>query len=492
MNILITDRGAVADARTLNHDIINRAIADVSAAGGGKVIIPTGTFLAGSIHLRSNVTLHLEEGAILLGSPDLKHYTRHVWGHHDDITPWHFIVAEDCENIALTGRGTIRGNGPAFWEPTRASEWSFFTAKKFVRPSPMIEIVRCRHVLIDGIRIEESPGWTLHGHDCDHLRIEGITIRNSFFSPNGDGIDLTGCQDAIIHGCDIACGDDAIALKTSELSRSCERIAISDCILRTSCVGIRLGFESREDFRDIVVTNIIIPRCTRAIDLRAVEGATIERVRFSNITAITDGGWPATRAIEIVALDCPNVFKRSLPPDHPHFGQDRPLKKSSRIRDVSFTGLDIVTDGRIIVIGKPDAPVESIRFSDIRLRFPVLDDATPFRNAMSTGFIPADYPDAKAVNAAFVLQHARDIEIHDLRIRWPEYPVGNWHMFDPENTNRKISPFWQSDLEAIRNGTKRVGYHIAWANDAQFTLTGKNLTPSDPTLAPTITLNPPA
>jgi polygalacturonase len=472
----ILDHGAVGDGRTLNTQAIREAIERVHAAGGGRVVVPKGTFLSGTVELKSNITLHLEEGAVLLGSPDLKDYTARVWGHHNDITPWHFILAEDCENIALTGPGTIRGNGPAFWNPERKNEWSFWK-EKLHRVSPMIEIVRCRHVLVERVRIEESAGWTLHGHDCDHMRIEGITIRNTFFGPNCDGIDLTGCHDVIIHGCDIATADDAIALKTSEYSRSCERVAISDCILRTSCVGVRIGYESRQDFRDIVVSNVVIPRCTRVIDLRAVEGCTIERVRFNNITASTDGGWPATRTIEVIQLDRPNVFKNLLPPEHQDYGKDRPLARSSVIRDVSFTGMDLVTDGRITIIGKPGQPIERIRFSDIRLRFPVLDDATPFREAQSTGFIPGDYADARSANAAFVVQHARDVEVTGLRLRWPEFPVGTWNLF--ESDNRLISPFWKGHEEEIRSGARRVPYHVLWARDAEVAVGGRHLHASE-------------
>ncbi len=477
-DLCILSCGAIPDGSTLNTSAINRAISEQASAGGGRVIVPRGIFLSGTIELKSGTTLHLEEGAVLLGSPRLEDYIARTWGHHNDITPWHFILAEDCENIAITGPGAIRGNGPAFWEPERPHEWAFFKHKNNQRPSPMVEIVRCRHVLIDGVRLEDSAGWTLHGHDCDHLRIEGLTIRNTPFGPNADGIDLTGCQDVIIHGCDIDTADDAIALKTSEYSRSCERVAISDCILRTSCVGVRIGYESREDFRDIVVCNLVIPRCTRVIDLRAIEGCTIERVRFTNIVANTDGGWPASRAIEVIQLDRPNIFKDLLPPEHQDFGKDRPLKQSSVIRDISFTGLDITTDGRITIVGKPDLPVEGIRFSDLRLRYPVLDDATPFREAQTISFIPGDYADARGANASFVVQHARDIEIRGLRLRWPTFPVGPRNLFQSEN--RLASPFWNGHEEEIRSGAHRVSYHLVWARDADVMLMGRGLHASEP------------
>ena len=479
-DLIITDRGAVADGTTLCHQAINAAIAELSAAGSGRVVVPRGTFLAGTIILRSFVTLHLDEGAVLLGSPRIEDYLQRVWGHHQDITPWHFILAEDCERIAITGPGTIRGNGPAFWHQDRPSAWHFWK-EKLPRVSPMVEIVRCREVLIERVRLTESAGWTLHLHDCTHFRIAGITIRNTPFGPNCDGIDLTGCQDGIVHGCDIDTADDAIALKTSEYSTSCERIAISDCILRTSCVGVRIGFESRQDFRDIVITNLIIPRCTRVFDLRAIEGCTIERVRISNIVASTDWGWPANRAIEVIQQDCPNVFKAGLPREHQDYGKDRPLTRPSRIRDVSFTGLDIVTDARIMVIGKPDLPIESVRFSDIRLRYPVLDDARPFRDASSVGFVSGDFPDARAANASFVIQHARDVVIDDLRLRWPTYPVGAWTLFD--SPHRNISSFWKGNEARIRAGALRAPYQVLWARDAQVDIRGRGLVASEPDLA---------
>lgn len=478
---LITAHGALPDGVTNNAPAINALIASVSASGGGRVVVPPGVFLAGTIELRSDITLHLEDGAVLLGSPAIADYSTRVWGHHDDITPWHFILAEDLHHIAITGRGTIRGNGPSFWDHPRQDEWSFFIPRKLERPSPMIELVRCRHVLVEGIRIEQSPGWTFHGHDCDHLRVEGITIRNTNFGPNVDGIDLTGCQDVVIHGCDIDTGDDAIALKTSEYSRSVERVAISDCILRTSCVGVRIGYESREDFRDIVITNLVIPRCTRVFDLRAIEGCTIERVRITNIVASTNGGWPATRAIELVQLDRPDVFKTLLPPEHPDFGKDKPLTRPSVIRDISFTGLDITTDGRIHLIGKPDLPIESVRFSDVRLRYPVLDDFRPFRNAQSTGFLPGNLADTRAANAAFVLHHVRDLEIEGLRLRWPSYPVTtSWRMF--ESLNTRLSSYWHGNQEKIRSGELRAPYHLVWARDAEARLSGRALTASEPGL----------
>jgi len=478
-DLYITDFGAVPDGVTLNTQAINNAIVRQFENGGGRVVVPNGTFLTGTVRLRSKITLHLEEGAVLLGSPVLADYEKGGWGHHNDITPWHLILAEDCHHIGITGTGTIRGNAYAFWEPERPSAWSYYKHKNNQRVSPMVELVRCQRVLVEGIRLEESPGWTLHCHDCDHLRIEGISILNTMFGPNTDGIDLTGCCDAIIHGCHIETGDDAIALKTSEYSRACEQVVISDCILRTSCVGVRIGYESRKDFRNIVITNLLIPRCSRVFDLRAIEGATIEGVRINNIIAFTDSGWPVNRAIELIALDRPSIFKNLLPPEHQDYGKDRPLTQSSCIRDVSMSAIDITTDGRITIVGKPGCPVEGVRLTDINLRYPVLDDPLPFAASGTTaGFIPGDYAAARGARAVIVAQHARDIKVEGLSVRWPSYPVGAWNLF--ESDNRHFSSFWKGNEQDIRSGKNRVPFGIVWASDAEISIRGPRLSASEP------------
>jgi hypothetical protein len=175
------------------------------------------------------------------------------------------------------------------------------------------------------------------------------------------------------------------------------------------------------------------------------------------------------------------VFRDSLNPAHPDFGKDKPLRQPSRIRDISFTGLDITTDGRITIVGKPELPVEGVRFSDLRLRFPVLDDARPFRDAQSTGFIPGDHADARSANAVFVVKHACDIVVDGLRLRWPSFPVRSWRLFD--SPHRLMSPFWKGNEAAIRAGTQRAPWNVLWARDAEVDIAGRGLEASEPGLA---------
>jgi polygalacturonase len=124
----------------------------------------------------------------------------------------------------------------------------------------MIEIRACRDVRIGDITIREAAGWTLHAHTCDRLWLRGVVVQNDPFGPNNDGFDLNGCRDVFISDCLIATNDDAIVLKTSRDARSCERVVIQNCILRTHCAAIKCGTESWHDFRHITVANCVVHR----------------------------------------------------------------------------------------------------------------------------------------------------------------------------------------------------------------------------------------
>ena len=145
----------------------------------------------------------------------------------------HLLVARGLDDIAITGRGVIDGQGPAFWKP-QAHDRAWIYAKE-ERVIPMVEIDDCRDVLIDGITLRESPGWTLHLQCCDRARLTGIRIDNHRQGPNNDGFDINGCRDVMISDCHIDTCDDAIVMKTTHNTRSCERITIQNCVLGCNC-----------------------------------------------------------------------------------------------------------------------------------------------------------------------------------------------------------------------------------------------------------------
>jgi polygalacturonase len=219
----VLDYGATPDGKTMNTASIQRAIDDAFRTGGGTLYVPAGTFLTGRIDLKSRVGLYLAAGCTLLGSKSLSDY--HGAPGSADASQRHLIYARDAEEVTLAGSGRIAGQGSSFWEPSGRAplppeeQWAdvashAYKEKKSGRPSPMIRFANCRKVHVEGVRLENSPGWTLHLINCDDVEITGMSIKNPIYGPNTDGIDMTGCQNVQVSGCTIETGDDAICLKS--------------------------------------------------------------------------------------------------------------------------------------------------------------------------------------------------------------------------------------------------------------------------------------
>ncbi|HLI47313.1 MAG TPA: glycoside hydrolase family 28 protein [Chthonomonas sp.] len=304
--------GAVGDGKTKNTAALQQAIEAAFRAGGGTVYVPAGTYLTGGLVLKSNVRLYLEAGATLLGSTDPADYEDHPGpAPGGDANTRHLLFAENAENIALCGLGTVDGQGPAFWQPTHRPPprpedlWRDVIAYDYrpirqngkqIRPSPMLEFVRCRNVHIEGVLLANSPGWTLRPILCETVTIRGIRVRNPVYGPNTDGMDITCCHNVFISDCDIATGDDAICLKSENPYggpvQANENITITNCVLTTCCNGFKMGTATHGAFRDITFANSVIynadadpinARVISGIAVEMVDGGSVEGVVISNI-----------------------------------------------------------------------------------------------------------------------------------------------------------------------------------------------------------------
>jgi len=199
---------AAGDGKTLDTAAINRAIDTCTAAGGGTVYLPPGTYLSGMVILKSNVTLYLEAGATLLGSKNISDYSSQAGPPATgDANQKHLIFARDAENVGVAGPGRIDGQGPKFWVPSGRKPlppqeaWrdvATYDWKPLSRPSPMLEFYNCKNLRIEDVRIENAPGWTLRPIHCDNVFIRGISIKNPIIGPNCDGIDPTCCHNVFI------------------------------------------------------------------------------------------------------------------------------------------------------------------------------------------------------------------------------------------------------------------------------------------------------
>ncbi|WP_462413052.1 glycoside hydrolase family 28 protein [Neobacillus sp. Marseille-QA0830] len=280
----IRDFGAVSDGTTLNTQAISKAIDACSEAGGGTVFVPAGTFLTGAVILKSNVNLHLEAGSTLLFSNDVIEYPVVLsrWEGVKREVYASCIYAENAENVSVTGRGTIDGNGQ-FW-------WDIFRRKENEYPRPkLVSFDTCTRVLISGVKMVNSPSWTVNPICCEDVTVHNISILNPDNSPNTDGIDPESCRNVRISDCHIDVGDDCIAIKagTEDTTEKvpCENITITNCTMIHGHGGVVLGSEMSGDIRNVTVSNCVFEGTDRGIRLksRRGRGGVIEDVRVNNI-----------------------------------------------------------------------------------------------------------------------------------------------------------------------------------------------------------------
>ncbi len=359
--------GARGDGKTLDSEAINRAIRACHETGGGVVYLPPGTYLAGSVVLLSNVTLYLEAQATLLGSKNLGDYGKFPGPpEKGDANQKHLVFARGAENIGIAGPGRIDGQGSAFWVPSGRpvpppeDSWrdvATYDWKPLDRPSPMVEIVECRNVRIEDVRIENAAGWTMRPIGCENVWIRGVHIKNPVIGPNTDGIDATNCRNVMIADCVIDTGDDAICLKSENPYGNdvpvSKNITITNCILTCCCNGLKFGTATNGGFENVTFSNSVIYNENVDYRARVISGVAVEMV---------DGGWVEGVVVSNIRMQnvrTPIFIRRGgrrLRPD----GTPGTLR-GVQIDNLHATG-SILTSS---VTGLPGFPVEDVSLSNI-------------------------------------------------------------------------------------------------------------------------------
>lgn len=270
--------GAAGDGLHLDTRAIQAAIDACAAAKGGIVFVPPGKYLSGTIFLKSNVTLHLAAAATILGSTNLAHYATGIHGCGFTDFPYIdkcLVYAEKAENVAITGRGTIDGQGRAF--PLAGPD-----GKAGERPM-LIRFVSSRNILIEGPTFRAAGAWCTHFWSCDGVRIRGLSIHNRV-NGNNDGIDLANTRNVVISDCSLICEDDCICFQDVSDTAPVENIVITNCLMSTRWAAVRSGGAHRGGIRNVTVSNCVI-RDTYGcgIKLQISGNGTMENMAFSNI-----------------------------------------------------------------------------------------------------------------------------------------------------------------------------------------------------------------
>lgn len=293
--------GAKPDGKTVNTEIIQKVINQVSESGGGEILVPAGVFLTGSLELKSNIHLFLAKGAVLLGSSNPYHYQemkmpgRPDTDKKDDNSQMALLTAYKADNITISGSGKIDGQGRALAlnidslhhlgdriDPNyNTNSWR---PSETVRPK-LFYFSTCNNVNISGLELKNSACWGLSFELCHGLKINGVKVFNRAYW-NNDGIDILDCRNVSITNCDINSADDGICLKSYYSKYANDSIYIANCTLRTSASAIKLGTASYGGFKNIVVNNIKVYDTYRsAIAIESVDGAVIHNLEIGNVKA---------------------------------------------------------------------------------------------------------------------------------------------------------------------------------------------------------------
>jgi polygalacturonase len=374
--------GAKNDSSKIATIAIRNAIDAASKAGGGTVYFPAGKYLTGPIHLKSNITIFIDAGAVLYFSDNFDDYLPMVqsrWEGTDVVNFSPLFYAYKAENISITGRGTIDGNGRKWWDfhhklydkNMPRSKWQEEFARNnkdvikpdvpamidrgFLRP-PFIQPMYCKNVLIEGITIRNSPFWTVNPEFCENVTIKGITINNPD-SPNTDGINPESCKYVHISDCHISVGDDCITIKSGKdragrkMGAPAENYTITNCTMLSGHGGVVIGSEMSGGVKKITISNCIFDGTDRGIRIKTARGrgGIVEDIRVDNVIMknIRD---------EAIVL---NMFYQKSEPE-------QVSERTPQLKNIHFSNITAETDRAVVIIGIEEMPVEDITFHDIQ------------------------------------------------------------------------------------------------------------------------------
>lgn len=420
-SVNVTDFGAVADGKTLNTEAINNAIKDVNSKGGGKVVIPAGLWLTGPIELKSNVNLYTEQNSLILFTDDFNAYpiletsfegleTRRC---QSPISAW------NAENIAITGYGVFDGSGDS-WRPVKkgkmtASQWKSVLAsggvvendvwyptagslkgakacKEFNNPEGietdeewneirpwlrpvLLNIVKSKKVLLEGVTFKNSPSWCLHPLSCEHITIKDVKVFNPWYSQNGDALDLESCNYALIINNVFDAGDDAICIKSGKdedgrkRGEPCQNVIVKNNVVLHGHGGFVVGSEMSGGVKNIYVSDCTFLGTDVGLRFKSTRGrgGVVENIHIHNINMIDipheallfDLFYGGKGAGEETEEELIARMKTAIPPV---------TEETPAFRDIYISGITANGVGRAMFFnGLPEMPIRNIDIKDVQI-----------------------------------------------------------------------------------------------------------------------------
>jgi len=414
--------GIESNGTTMNTRSIQKAIDYIHENGGGRLVFNVGRFVTGSVYLKSNVTIHLEEGAILLGSLNPFDYDRHGY--------WTALLfAFDQENIGITGKGVIDGRGyPLALNILSMIHKGIIMDEKLNNDRPNeglrpqnIYFKGCKNIVIQTVTIKNPASWNQQYDQCKNLLVDNITVDSKNYW-NNDGIDIVDCDSVMVRNSYFDASDDAICLKSHRVEFLCQNVKIVNNMVRSSANGIKFGTFSVGGFKNIeIINNTVFDTYRSAITFAAVDGGIIENIRVDSLKSLNTGN---------------AIFLR--------IGERRPGKKGS-MKNISISNVyaeipatkadegypyegpveDLPRNiSPVSIVGMPDVAIEQILLKNIEIHYPGGGNPNYAKIGLNeldkVPELPAKYPEFSMFKElpawGFYIRHAKGIEFDNVTI----------------------------------------------------------------------------
>ena len=413
--------GAKSDGITLSTPAINQAINLAHEAGGGVVVIPSGFWLTGPIVLKSNVNLHISQGALLQFSNRREDFplVKTTWEGEDAIRCQAPISAVEASNIAITGGGIIDGAGQV-WRQVKKdkltdAQWKKLLAsggvldeekrtwypsenalkgskiqkpgsiaagfnlnncnefKDFLRPN-MVSLSRCTQVLLEGVTFQNSPAWTIHPLLCEHITLRNVIVRNPWYGQNNDALDLESCRNGLVEGCSFDTGDDGICIKSGRDAEGRKRGVPTENIIVRNCTvfhghgGFVIGSEMSGGVRNLFVSDCNFLGTDVGLRFKTARGrgGIVENIYVTDINMTNIPGEAILFDMYYMAKDpvSLNWEKNVLPEMKAEpLGEGTPQFRNFHIKNIVCQGAET----GILIRGLPEMPIKNISIENANI-----------------------------------------------------------------------------------------------------------------------------
>jgi hypothetical protein len=385
-------------------EALQAAIDSCSAKGGGVAYVPPGAYTTGPLWLKDNVELRLEAGATISLSQNPADWPEGVPA---------LLNSKGARNIAITGRGTFDGKAqyeyvqwrrmdPEIEEEMEIARKAGVEMKRYYRTGVqkyLVVLQDSREIRLEGVRLVNSPLWTVRLQDCDQVWIRGVYIHSDLEKGvNADGIDIVSTSNVLISDCIVITADDAIVLKTDVFrartdaarrsARPIENVVVTNSILSSSSTAMMIGTETYADIRHVVFSNLVVRDSNKVFGINVQDGGTVSDVRFHNVTfELNRRHWNWWGSAEVFKF----VLKRRT--------ADSAL---GRIENITIDGAQGTARGTSVIAGHPERPLYDVTIRSLRVKM-----------------LPEERPDKRASHA-MVMAHVQDLTLSDIAVEWDE------------------------------------------------------------------------